>query len=281
MPSLEAKSQLITSRNHPMVRRLRGLHARAERDRTGLFLIEGVRFLANAVQRRAKIDTLLVAPELLNNPFGKKLVRQLARSGTRCLDVTPEVLHSAAQTDDPQGVVAAVRQEWTTLSETPPDDGLCWLAVSTVQSSGNLGSLMRTSDAVGASGVLFLTDGPDPYDPAAVRASMGSVFALRYARVSVGELMAWKRRHECELVGTSPAAELDYQEHRYRRPGILFLGWERRGLSAEEQALCDVMVRIPMAGRCDSLNLAIAASVMLYEVFNQHRRLPAGVEGAL
>jgi TrmH family RNA methyltransferase len=273
MPTLEARSQLITSRNHPMVRRVRALQSRSERERTGLFLIEGIRFLSGAVQHRAKIDTVLVAPPLMKSPYGQKLVRQLARSGVRCLDVTPDVLHSAAQTDDPQGVVASVHQDWAALPDVDPTEGLCWLAVSTVQSSGNLGSLARTADAVGAAGLIFLTDGPDPYDPAAVRASMGSVFALRYARVSAGELVAWKRRHGGELVGTSPAAELDYQEHRYRQPGILFMGWERRGLSPDEQALCDVMVRIPMAGRCDSLNLAIAASVLLYEVFNQHRRV--------
>ena len=273
--------QLITSRNHPALRRLRALHARAERDRSGLFLIEGIRLLAQAVQHRARFDTLLVAPTLLHHTFAKKLVRQIQRTGIPFHEITPEVLHSVAQADNPQGVVAVVRQDWAVLDQADPQTGLCWLAVTQVQSGGNLGTLIRTCEAVGAAGVILLSGSPDPFDPACVRASMGSLFALQYVRASVNEFVRWKERGNGVLVGTSPAAELDYQDTTYRRPTILFMGWERQGLSVEEQGLCDLMVRIPMAGRCDSLNLAVASSVMLYELFNQQRRAPSIEAGSL
>jgi TrmH family RNA methyltransferase len=272
MPSQTKNHQLITSRNHPALRRIRALHARTERDRTGHFLIEGIRLLAQAVQHRARFDTLIVAPALLQHAFARKLVRQIQRTGAPCLEVTPEVLHSVAQTDNPQGVAAVIQQEWTPMEQADPEAGLCWIALTQVQSSGNLGSLIRTGEAVGAAGVILLSGGPDPYDPASARASMGSLFALRYIRASVGEFIRWKAQCGGVLIGTSPAAELDYQEAAYPRPVILFMGWERAGLSTEEQGLCDRMVRIPMSGHCDSLNLAVATSVLLYEVFNQHRR---------
>jgi TrmH family RNA methyltransferase len=145
------------------------------------------------------------------------------------------------------------------------------VALSSIQSPGNLGTLLRTADAVGAAGVILLGDGVDPYDPAAVRASMGAIFSQRFVRASTRELAAWKRRSGALLVGTSPAAPTDYQALTYPPSLVLFMGHERQGLSPEEQALCDELVRIPMVGSSDSLNLAVATSVMLYEVFNQHR----------
>jgi len=281
MPSQSKVGPLITSRNHPALRRIRALHARPERDQTGLFLIEGIRMLAQAVLHRACFDTLLVSPALLHHAFAKKLVRQIQRTGLPYHEVTPEVLHSVSQSDNPQGVAAVVRQEWTPIAQAQPQAGLCWLAVTQIQSCGNLGTLIRTCEAVGAAGLILLSKGPDPYDPAAVRASMGSLFALQYVRASVNEFVRWKERCNGMLVGTSPAAELDYQDATYPQPTILFMGWEREGLSTEEQSLCDLMVRIPMAGRCDSLNLAVASSVMLYELFNQQRRSPSLETGSL
>jgi RNA methyltransferase, TrmH family len=261
----------ITSRNHAAIKRIRGLQTRQERDRSRLVFVEGVRFIAEAVQLRAPIERVLVAPQLLSSPFGKKLVRQILRKGTPCLQVTPEVFHSIASADDPQGVGAVVRQQWEPLPRPRPDDGLCWIALSHVHSPGNLGTIIRTCDAVGAAGVLFLGGDPDPYDPSCVRATMGAVFSQRFVRTSLGELIAWKRRHGAALVGTSPAGAADYQAMPYPSPLVLFMGSERRGLSEEEKAVCDRLVRIPMVGRSDSLNLAIATSVMLYEVFNQRR----------
>ena len=144
--------------------------------------------------------------------------------------------------------------------------------LDTVRSPGNLGAMLRTSEAVGGAGLMLLGDAVDPYDPATVRASMGSLFSQRIIRTTPMEVARWARRPHCLLVGGSPAATTDYQAIDYRAPTVLLLGGERKGLSAAVQALCDVVVRIPMVGQTDSLNLAIAASLLLYEVFNQRRR---------
>jgi TrmH family RNA methyltransferase len=164
-----------------------------------------------------------------------------------------------------------VRQRWEPLYRVDPADGLCWVVVETVQTPGNLGTILRTCDAVGAGGLILLRKETDPYHPAAVRASMGSLFTPRLVRTNFAEFVAWKQRHACTLVGTSPAAPVDYHGVDYASPVLLFMGWEREGISRDQQALCDVMVRIPMVGGCDSLNLAIATGVMLYEIFNQRR----------
>jgi TrmH family RNA methyltransferase len=136
-----------------------------------------------------------------------------------------------------------------------------------VHSPGNLGTLLRTSEAVGGGGLILLNDDVDPYDPATVRSTMGALFAQRF----VCEFMRWKERHRCMLVGTSPASQEDYHAAAYRAPTVLLMGDKREGLPPALQALCDVMVRIPMVGHADSLNLGVATSIMLYEIFNQRR----------
>ena len=273
--STSQQGRVVTSRNDPAVRQVRSLQRREERDRSGRFYTEGIRFVAQAAEAGAPIELLVVAPELLTNAFGRRLVRRLRQEGVAALEVSAEVFRSLGLAEEPQGVGAVLRQRWMPLSFIHPSEGLCWVAVSTVRSPGNLGSMIRTGDAVGAAGVLFIGEGPDPYDPATVRASMGALFSQRFVRTTLPELAAWKERHGCLLVGTSPAAREDYHQIRYPPPTVLFMGGERKGLSPEEQALCDRMVRIPMVGRSDSLNLAVAASLMLYEVFNQRRAHPA------
>jgi TrmH family RNA methyltransferase len=271
MASLQTHPSIISSPNHFQIQRIRGLQVRAERERTGLFLIEGIRFVAQAIQHNVKLETLLVAPELLVSPFGQKLVRQQRRAGTPCLTVTPEVFHTVSLSEEPQGIAAVVPQRWEPLPGVTPSEGLCWVALETVHSPGNLGAILRTCDAVGAAGVILLGGAIDPHDPATVRATMGALFAQRFVRTTLPEFLAWKRRHRCLLVGTSPSADADYRSLSCRPPIVLFMGPERRGLSQEQQALCDVVVKIPMVGSSDSLNLAVATSLMLYELFNQRR----------
>ena len=261
----------ITSRNHPEARAIRALQDRDHRARSGLFPLEGVRFLAQAVEHRTPIEELVIAPELLRSPFGQKLVRRLIRAGTRCYEVPGEVLHSLSRTDDPQGVLAVARQEWLPVEAADPHEGLCWIAVSGVHSAGDFGSLIRTSDAVGAAGFMLLGENADPYDPTCVRATMGAVFAQRFVRTDLTKLREWKHRHGASLIGSSPSGEVSYREAPYQAPLVLFLGSERKGLSEPELAACDSLVRIPMVGRSDSLNVAVAAGVLLYEILGAPR----------
>jgi TrmH family RNA methyltransferase len=228
--------------------------------------MEGVRFLAQAAAYRATIEELVVSPCMLTSPTAQRQVRRLIQSGAVCYETPPEVLHSLTTGDDPQGVIAVVRQEWIALEEADPHEGLCWVALSGIRSAGNLGTLIRTAEAVGAAGLILVGECADPYDPACVRATMGASLGLRYARTDLAALLRWKHRRRVRLVGTSPGGEISYRDADYGGPIALFLGSERKGLSEPEVAACDHLVRIPMVGRSDSLNVAIAGAVVLYEI---------------
>jgi TrmH family RNA methyltransferase len=266
-----SRSPLIDNPHRAEIRRIRALQSREGRERSGLFFCEGIRFLAEAAHQQVRLETLLVAPEMLSHPIARRLVREQRRSGVPCLEVTPEVFLGLSRAEEAQWVGAVAPQRWEAMAAIDPARALCWVALETVQTPGNLGTLLRTSEAVGAAGVILIGPGADPYHPACVRATMGAIFAQRLVRTTMAEFTAWKQRHGCTLVGTSPTATVDYHSVPYRPPIVLFMGGERQGLSRQHQALCDEVVRIPMVGRADSLNLAVATSVMLYEVFNQRR----------
>ena len=223
------------------------------------------------MQTGADIQTLIATPQLLDTRFGQELFHGPSRTRAPCLVVTGEVFDSLASKETAHGIGAVVRQRWEKLENIRPSGELCWVALDGVQYPGNLGTILRTGDAVGGAGAILLGTTTDPYDPAAVRASTGAIFSQRLARASFTDFCAWKRSHRCTVVGTSPDAATDYQAVAYRPPVVLFMGCERYGLSGEEQALCDVTVKIPMVGRSDSLNLAVATGIVLCEIFNQRR----------
>src|SRR5579871_5700695 len=206
----DASSHIITSRHHPHLRKLRLLHERQERDRTGLFLIDGIRPIVQALRLEVKLDTVIVAPKMLSGAAVQHTVRQMSRAGVPMLSVTPEIYHNLSQAAEPQGIGAIVRQRWEPLRQLKPSRGLCWVAIEEVQSPGNLGTMIRTSEAVGGAGLILIGDNADPYDPTTVRASMGALFNQRFVRTTLAEFAEWKRRRQCTLVGTSPTAATDY-----------------------------------------------------------------------
>ena len=157
------------------------------------------------------------------------------------------------------------------LEQINPRRGLCWIALGQVRSSGNLGTILRTAEAVNAGGAVFLGDASDPFDPTAVRASMGGLYRLQIARASSHELGQWSRRHGCRVIGTSPSGSMLYTDVPIDVPLLIFFGEERQGMTSQETALCTHTARIPIAGRADSLNVGVAAGVMLYEVLRRSR----------
>ena len=254
---------------------VQALASRAERDRTGRFFVEGLRFVAQAAAHHA-VESVLVVPKTLDHPFGLKLRRQLESQGVPVWEITPALFLRLSRAEEPQWIGAVARQGWERLDRAASSPGLCWVALDAVRSPGNLGTILRTGEAIGASGLLLIGEAVDPYDPACVRATMGAIFGQRFVRTTPREFAAWKHSGGCRLVGTSPHAKQDYREEAYPPGTVLFMGGERKGMSPEMQGLCDANVRIPMVGSGDSLNLAVATAVLLYEVFGQRRRL--GVE---
>jgi TrmH family RNA methyltransferase len=258
----------ISSLRHPNIKRIRALRSRKARDRTSECFVEGLRIVGEADSAGATIVSLVVAPDLLTSAYGRQVVERARGQGTPCLEVSADVFRACSAREGPQGLGAIVRQRWQPLATLQPQPTDLWVALEAIQDPGNLGTILRTADAVGAAGVLLVGPTTDPYDPAAVRASMGAIFALQLARASYDEFAAWGRRSPCRAVGATLSAAADYRTAHYdTRPLVLLLGSERQGLSRQLEELCDATVRIPMVGHGDSLNVAVAASVLLYEAF--------------
>ena len=281
-----SNSEILTSLQNPRIKAIRALSQRKVRQETGLFFAEGIRLVGEAVQTGADIEMLVVSPQLLRSGFGRNTVDRAAVNGVEILNVSANVFQTLSVKDGPQGIAAVIRQRWTTLGDTvmsldeataleassheaAKNHCLGWVVLENVGNPGNLGSVLRTSDAVGGAGVILIGDTADPYDSASVRGSMGAVFTQRVVRTSLETLIPWKRQVGISMIGASDAATTDYRTANYVPPVILCLGGEQHGLSESHLEACDQVVRIPMSGRADSLNLAVAAGVLLYEVFNQ------------
>lgn len=164
------------------------------------------------------------------------------------------------------GISFIARQNWKKLNKVSPRTGLCWVVLEQVRSFGNLGTLIRSSEAIGGAGFILLGGAVDPFAPATIRASMGGLFRQHFIRANLQTLQHWIRRHKCCVVGASPDGGVDFHHFKYSRPTLLFLGEERQGLTSTQRDLCQHLVRIPMSGAADLLNVAVAGSLLLYEV---------------
>jgi len=262
---------MITSTSNPTIKQIRKLAERKDRQQTGLFFIEGLRIVAEAIDCGWKIETLVVAPQMLSSLFGQQLVDQFEISGGKVLEVSTEVFRSLSMKEGPQGIGAIVVQRWAELEQISPKEMQFWVAIDSIQDPGNLGTIVRTLDAVGGQGIILLDQSTDPFDPTAVRGSMGALFSLNLVKTSHARFAEWKKYQQIRVIGTSDKADSDYHYTDYPKRFILLMGSERQGLQEHHLALCDQVVRIPMVGRSDSLNLAVATAIILYEVYNQWR----------
>lgn len=265
---------MISSTSNPRIKAIRKLADSKERSATNTFLAEGLRVVGQAVDSNAQIQELLYCDELLVSEYGKSLVEKLKGNPTvEVLEVSKEVFESLARKDKPQGIAAIIRQKWANLNELSGIHTGIWVALEAVQNPGNLGTVLRTCDAVGAKGLILLDHSTDPYDPAAIKASMGAIFTIPVFKADQPTLQTFLRQNPAIFtIGTSDKAEQDCFEFNYPDPLLLLMGSEREGLSAPYQQLCQTMISIPMEGDLDSLNLSIATGVMLYQIYYQHRK---------
>jgi TrmH family RNA methyltransferase len=265
-PSFSIHHPELTNPRNPHVKQVRTLRQRKERDESGLLVVEGIRHVGEAVEAGAHVEYICYAPDLLQSDFAYQLVEKQMAAGRRCYALAPEVFRSLTEKENPQGILAVVRQPRHALSDLRPDSFGWGVAAVSPQDPGNIGTLLRTIDAVGASGLLLLDGGADPAHPNAVRASMGALFWKPVVSATFAEFAAWARQHAYHVYGTSAHGTVDYRALGYQRPCVLLLGSEQKGLSPEQREACEQLIRLPMGGRVSSLNLAVAAGVMLYQM---------------
>ena len=246
------------------------LRQRDRRDELGLFLTEGVRALCRARNQGLAIQQILVYPKELNSPRGQILLRQLKREGVPVLKIKAGPYRSLIQSSQPQGVIAILEQQWRRLDRVVPRKASHWLLVRHIRSPGNFGSMLRTAEASGVSGVILLGTQTDPYNPGTVRAAMGSLLSLPFSRANHHEIAQWTFKHRARVYGCSGTGSKPYNELTLsKRPTLLFLGEERRGLSERDRELCDDFLSIPMTDKVDSLNVSVATGIILFEIYKQ------------
>lgn len=266
----------ITSRSNPKIKQLRLLQSRKERQNTGLFLVEGIRHVGEAVEASRlnpdapALKSIFFSPELLTSEFAHRLIEEEANRGLPCYSVAPDVFQSLAEKENPQGLLAVAQIPVRTLSGLHPKSFPWAVAVVAPQDPGNVGTILRTIDAVGASGLILLEGGVDAYHPGAVRASMGAIFWKPPISASFSEFIAWAGQHGYTVYGTSAHGTQDYRAiERFSPPLVLLLGSEREGVSPEQRSACHHLLSLPMKGRVTSLNLSVAAGVLLFSMLER------------
>ena len=266
-------SKPIASSQNPRVKFLRSLRLRKYRRREGCFLIEGIRIVGEALACGAPVETLVYAPDLLVSERAKLLAQEVEAS--RRLPVTGQVFRSLSNREDPQGLAAVVRIEDQQLNGIVMSKSALVLIAYQLRDPGNLGSIIRTADAAGATGLVIVEPSVDLYDPQAVRASMGSLFALPIVRVpDEGALVPWLAQVrgtglDLLVAASSAHGDRDHFEVDYCQPTVLLVGSERHGLPTSICEASDILIRLPMVGRATSLNVSAATAVLVYEVVRQ------------
>lgn len=257
----------VTSLANPLIKDIKALALKKFRDQQNAFMAEGLKLVIDALDLGWQIRTLVFAKAGRGNPAVEKVAARTVAAGGTVLEVSEKVLVAITRRDNPQMVVGVFSQRFLALRDIRADNGDVWVALDRVRDPGNLGTVIRTVDAVGAKGVILVGDTTDPFSVETVRATMGSIFAVPVARASTEAFLAWRGGFSGLVAGTHLKGAVDYRSVDFSRgPVLLMMGNEQQGLPESLAASCDRLLRIPQAGRADSLNLAVATGIMLFEI---------------
>ncbi|WP_027143045.1 RNA methyltransferase [Mesorhizobium sp. WSM3626] len=257
----------VTSLANPLVKDIKALALKKFRDQQNAFMAEGLKLVIDALDLGWQIRTLVFAKAGRGNAAVEKVAARTVAAGGTVLEVSEKVLVAITRRDNPQMVVGVFSQKFLALKDIRADNGDVWVALDRVRDPGNLGTVIRTVDAVGARGVILVGDTTDPFSVETVRATMGSIFAVPVAKATTEAFLAWRGGFSGLVAGTHLKGAVDYRSVDFSRgPVLLMMGNEQQGLPESLAASCDRLLRIPQAGRADSLNLAVATGIMLFEI---------------
>jgi TrmH family RNA methyltransferase len=261
----------ITAFSNPLVKYARDLRDKRHRKASRQFLVEGLRILTEARESGRLPRTLFYTAQSANHELVHDLSMEVEDAGGDCIQTTADILSKLSGKDNPQAVVGIFDEFTTTLDDLDRSSAGIWLVAERLRDPGNLGTILRTGDAVGAGGLILVGECVDPFSVEAARASMGALFTVPVVRTEWQPFHDWLRSGPGQLVGLSLDTDQDYRAARYGAPTFLLTGNEAHGMPADYAAACDLLVKIPMLGKADSLNAAIATAVMAYEVLAQQR----------
>ncbi len=271
------KVKEVTSLTNPIVKDLRSLAIKKYRDQQGAFIAEGLKLVIDALDLGWTIKTLVYSKAGKGNSLVEQVAARTIAKGGDVLEVSEKVIAAITRRDNPQMVVGVFEQKVLSLSAIKPQGNDVYVALDRVRDPGNLGTIIRTADAVGAKGIILIGDTTDPFSLETVRATMGSVFAVPVTRATEAEFLTWRKGFSGLIVGTHLKGAVDYRTIAYgNKPVILVMGNEQQGLPDHLASACDKLARIPQEGRANSLNLAIATGVMLFEIRRGALKLDSG-----
>lgn len=266
-------SSFITSQQNPRIKQLVKMRDRSEREKTGQFLIEGYRELLRAVESGHPINTLFICEELFLGTNEKTLIKKIVDKGATLWQCTPAVFHKISYRDRPDGLIALAPQQHHSLKELekyiPPNKPPFLVIAEAIEKPGNLGTILRSSDAVGLDALIVCDRCTDIHNPNVVRASVGTLFSVPVVEASGEETLQWLKQHNIAIVAATPSATLEFTQVDLTRPIAIAVGTEQLGLSERWMTQADIQVRIPMHGIADSLNVAMATTLLLYEALRQ------------
>lgn len=256
----------ITGFSNPTVKFVRSLRDKKHRKREGKFLAEGLRLLTDALEAGRLPELLLMAEGRDDHPLLAALEQAVVAAGSDVVELPVDILAKVTGKDNPQAVAGVFAEFDTTLAQLDRSSAPIWLVAQALRDPGNIGTMLRTGDAVGAGGLILIDDCADPFSVEAVRASMGAIFTQRLALARWDEFIGWLRQGEGQLVAASLRDAQPYRGAPYAAPCFVMVGNESRGLPEAYEQACDLRVTMPMLGKADSLNAAVAAAVLSYEV---------------
>ena len=260
----------ITSPSNPLIKEVRKLRNKKDRDLSQSFYVEGIQAVGKAINSGYEVQYIIYCPDLLNSEYGYRLIENLPKDFPGLIEVTRDVFNLFALKEGPQGLAAIVIQKWFNLSEVK-SIGDIWIALDSIQDPGNVGTILRSLDAIGGEGAILLGQTTDAYHPSSVRASTGAIFTQKLIRSDARDFRSCINLSGFSVVGAVCGGGQNYRKYNYPSDLILLMGSEQKGLSGEYMAICNALVTIPIEGHVDSLNVAVAASLILFEIFNQKR----------
>ncbi|WP_455466088.1 TrmH family RNA methyltransferase [Bartonella sp. B39] len=261
------KVKEIISLSNPIIKDIRALSQKKNRNRESLFMAEGLKLVIDALDLGWIIQTLIFSKNKIGNTTIENTAARTVANGGFVIKASQKVMESITRRNNPQTVIGIFKQQWQPLEMITGRVEDVYVALDRARDPGNLGTIIRTVDAVGAKGVILIGETTDPFSPETVRATMGSIFSIPLYRCDESTFLSWSKNLKGTVVGTHLKGSTDYRTINFKNgPIILLMGNEKQGLQDILASCCDKLARIPQSGRADSLNLAIATALMLYEI---------------
>lgn len=256
--------KIISSPSNPIIKDIKALEMRKRRKETGLFIVEGLRSVIEGVELGACLKYIAFHASMTDKPELQKCIDHCEKSKGMAMEVTSEILAKLSHKDNPQSVIGVFEQRFQSLKYIKPEKSKCWVVLEQVRDPGNLGTIIRTVDAIGADGVILVDQCCDPYSVEAVRATMGSLFSVPLIQTTRDDFIVWRAGWTGDVIGTTLQTSVDFRETTPKKPMILMMGNEQAGLSDALRNIATTCIRLPMNGRADSLNLSVATGICLY-----------------